>query len=135
MNMSIARVGRRSTRTLSVAAAAVATAALLAACSGGSDDDASSAPSSSESATDSSSAAAVSGDVQVVDQTNLLLVTAQETLEARGLEVLVADASGQGREIADPTQWVVVTQDPQSGTVEAGTEVTITARMTTDPIS
>jgi hypothetical protein len=134
MNMSIARVGRRPARTLSVVAAAVATAALLAACSGGSDDDASSTPSSSESATGSSTSGA-SGDVQVIDQTNLLLVTAQETLEARGLEVLVADASGQGREIADPTQWVVVTQDPQSGTVEAGTEVTITARMTTDPVS
>jgi hypothetical protein len=134
MNMSIARAGRRSTRSLGLVAAAVATAALLAACSGGADDDASSAPSSSESATGSSTSGA-SGDVQVIDQTNLLLVTAQETLEARGLEVLVADASGQGREIEDPTQWVVVTQDPQSGTVEAGTEVTITARMTTDPAS
>lgn len=135
MNMSIARVGRRSTRTLSVVAAAVATAALLAACAGGSDDDASpTTPGSSESATGSSTSGA-SGDVQVIDQTNLLLVTAQETLEARGLEVLVADASGQGRAIDDPTQWVVVTQDPQTGTVEAGTEVTITARMATDPIS
>ncbi|WP_454048891.1 PASTA domain-containing protein [Cellulomonas sp. Marseille-Q8402] len=132
MNMSIARAGRRPTRTLSVAAAVVATAALLAACSGGSDDT-SSTPTDGGSA--SSTASSASEDVQVIDQTNLLLVTAQETLEARGLEVLVADASGQGRAIDDPTQWVVVTQDPQNGTVEAGSEVTLTVRMSTDPIS
>jgi hypothetical protein len=72
--------------------------------------------------------------VQVIDQTNLLLVSAQETLEARGLVVQVADASGQGRTIDDPTQWVVVTQDPKSGSAEKGDEVTLTVRMTTDPI-
>lgn len=135
MNMSIARVGRRPARTIAVAAAAVATAALLASCASGSNGDASSTTPGGSSSASASSTAGASGDVQVIDQTNLLLVTAQETLEARGLEVLVADASGQGREIEDPTQWVVVTQDPQTGTVEAGTEVTITARMTTDPIS
>lgn len=127
MTMSILRVRRTSTRARSLATAAVATVALLAACSGGSDDT------SSESAT--SDTASTGGEVVVIDQTNLLLQTAQQTLEARGLVVEVADASGQGRDIDDPTQWVVVTQDPTSGTVDSGTEVTLTVRMTTDPVS
>jgi ABC-type phosphate transport system substrate-binding protein len=131
MNMSTARAGRSTTRTISVAAAAVATVALLAACSGSSDDASTSDTSSSSKAT----TAEASGEVTVIDQTNLLLATAQETLEARGLVVDVADASGQGRPIDDPTTWVVVTQDPISGTVEAGSTVTLTARMTTDPAS
>jgi PASTA domain-containing protein len=133
MNMSTARVGRPVTRTLSVAAAAVATVALLAACASGTTAG-SSSPSGSLSASDEASAS-VAAQVTVIDQTNLLLATAQETLEARGLEVLVADASGQGRTIDDPTQWVVVTQEPLAGQVDRGTEVTLTVRMTTDPIS
>lgn len=127
MNTSIAR--RRTTRTLSVAAAAVATVSLLAACA--SAEGGTSAGSASD---DTTTAASETKEVQVIDQTNLLLATAQETLEARGLEVQVADASGQGRPIDDPTQWVVVTQDPTSGAVEQGTEVTLTVRMTTDPV-
>lgn len=130
MNMSIARAGRSSTRTLGVAAAAVATVALLAACSGSSDDG-----ETTDAASESAASTEVTGEVQVIDQTNLLLATAQETLEARGLEVEVADALGQGRAIDDPTAWVVVTQDPTSGTLEAGDTVTLTVRMTTDPIS
>ncbi|MFF1528896.1 hypothetical protein [Cellulomonas sp. NPDC058312] len=133
MNMSTARVGRPVTRTLSVAAAAVATVALLAACASGTTAG-SSSPSGSLSASDEASAS-VAAQVTVIDQTNLLLATAQETLEARDLEVLVADASGQGRTIDDPTQWVVVTQEPLAGQVDRGTEVTLTVRMTTDPIS
>jgi maltose-binding protein MalE len=129
MNTSIARAGRRTTRTLSVAAAAVATVSLLAACA--SAEGGTSAGSASD---DTTTASAEAKEVQVIDQTNLLLATAQETLEARGLEVQVADASGQGRAIDDPTQWVVVTQDPTSGSVERGTEVTLTVRMTTDPV-
>lgn len=127
MNMSIAR--RRTTRTLGVAAAAVATVSLLAACA--SAEGGTSAGSASD---DTTTASSETTEVQVIDQTNLLLATAQETLEARGLEVQVADASGQGRAIDDPTQWVVVTQDPTSGSVEQGTEVTLTVRMTTDPV-
>jgi len=129
MNTSIARAGRRTTRTLSVAATAVATVSLLAACA--SAEGGTSAGSASD---DTTTASAEAKEVQVIDQTNLLLTTAQETLEARGLEVQVADASGQGRAIDDPTQWVVVTQDPTSGSVEQGTEVTLTVRMTTDPV-
>ena len=129
MNMSIARAGRRPTRTLSVAAAAVATVSLLAACA--SSEGSTSAGSASD---DTTTASAEATEVQVIDQTNLLRATAQETLEARGLEVQAADASGQGRPIDDPTQWVVVTQDPTSGSVERGTEVTLTVRMTTDPV-
>ena len=130
MNMSIARAGRPTTRTLGVAAAALATVALLAACSGASDDADASAP-----ATESATSAGPSGEVRVIDQTNLLLATAQETLEARGLEVEVEDATGQDRPVDAPTAWVVVTQDPVDGTVEAGSTVTLTVRMTTDPAS
>lgn len=125
--MSILRVRRTSTRTLSVAAAAVATVALLAACSGGSGDP--------PFASAASGTASTGGEVVVIDQTHLLLQTAQQTLEARGLVVQVTDASGRGQDIEDPTQWVVVTQDPTSGTVGSGTEVTLTVRMTTDPVS
>ncbi|VTR78217.1 MULTISPECIES: PASTA domain-containing protein [Cellulomonas] len=124
MNMSIARAGR-STRTLGVAAV-VATVALLTSCSGGS-DDASSSPSASESATQAPE------EVEIFDQTGLLLETARDTLEARHLVVEVADATGQGRPIEDEMQWLVVTQDPTEGTVPEGSTVTITARMTTDP--
>lgn len=130
MNMSTARAGRSTSRTLGVAAAAVATVALLAACSSSSDD--ASTPDGTASA--ESTTAEVSGEVTVIDQTNLLLTTAQQTLEARGLVVEVTDATGQDRAIDDPTAWVVVTQDPVSGTVEAGSTVTLTARMTTDPV-
>jgi hypothetical protein len=128
MNMSIARAGRPSTRTLAVIGAAATTVALLAGCASG--NTAGSASSDGPSAEQT----AASSEVQVIDQTNLLLVSAQETLEARGLVVQVADASGQGRTIDDPTQWVVVTQDPKSGSAEKGDEVTLTVRMTTDPI-
>jgi hypothetical protein len=124
MNMSFARAGR-STRTLGVAAV-VATVALLTSCAGGS-DDASSSPSVSQSATEAPA------EVEVFDQTGLLLETARDTLEARHLVVEVADATGQGRPIEDEMQWLVVTQDPTDGTLQEGDTVTITARMTTDP--
>jgi hypothetical protein len=124
MNMSIARAGR-STRTLGVAAV-VATVALLTSCSGGSDDT-SASPSASQSASEAPA------EVQVFDQTGLLLETARDTLEARHLVVEVADATGQGRPIEDEMQWLVVTQDPTEGTLMEGDTVTITARMTTDP--
>ena len=130
MNTSILRVRRMSTRTLSTTTAAAATVAVLAACSGGSDDSSDSSPESATSGT-----ASTGGEVVVIDQTNLLLQTAQQTLEARGLVVQVTDASGQDRDFDDPTQWVVLTQDPTSGTVDSGTEVTLTVRMTTDPAS
>lgn len=130
MNMSTTRHGR-TTRILGSAVVLLATAGLLAACSsddGGSDDATTTASTASAERGDAS------GEVTVIDQTKLLLATAQETLEARGLTVTVTDASGAGREIEDPTMWVVVTQDPVSGTVEAGTEVALTVRMTTDPV-
>lgn len=130
MNMSTTRHGR-TTRILGSAVVLLATAGLLAACS--SDDRGSDDATPTASAT-SAERGEASGEVTVIDQTKLLLVTAQETLEARGLTVTVTDASGAGREIADPTAWVVVTQDPASGTVEAGTEVALTVRMTTDPV-
>lgn len=130
MNMSTTRHGR-PTRILGSAVVLLATAGLLAACSS---DDEGSDDATTAASTTSAEQGEASGEVTVIDQTNLLLGTAQDTLEARGLTVTVTDASGEDREIEDPTQWVVVTQDPDSGTVEAGTEVALTVRMTTDPM-
>ena len=73
--------------------------------------------------------------VEVIDQTHLLLTTAQDTLEARGLTVETVDATGQGRTVEDPTEWIVVAQDPISGEVEAGSVVTLDVRRTDDPAS
>ncbi len=133
MSMSTARRSSFRVRT-AVAVAAVAAVTLLAACSS-SDDDADTGSSTPSAAATSESQAAADGPVDVISQTNLLLVTAQETLEAKGLVVEVVDVTGQNRPVDDPTQWVVVTQDPESGTVDAGSTVTLEVRQTTDPIS
>ncbi len=133
MSMSTARRSSFRVRT-AVAVAAVAAVTLLAACSS-SDDDADTGSSTPSAAAGSETKPAADGPVDVISQTNLLLVTAQETLEAKGLVVEVVDVTGQNRPVDDPTQWVVVTQDPESGTVDAGTTVTLEVRQTTDPIS
>ncbi len=122
MSMSFARASRPTHRVAGLAAAAVTSIVLLAGCASGT--TAGSTPSASETQ---------AADVQVTKMTNTLLVTAKETLEAAGLVVLYADATGQGRPIDDLNDWVVVTQDPISGTVPEGTEVTLTVRMTSDP--
>ncbi|GAA3823343.1 PASTA domain-containing protein [Cellulomonas soli] len=107
-------------------------AALLAGCS---DSGSDSAEETTPAATTATTESVPDGQVEVTSQTNLLLVTAQETLEASGLTVEAVDVSGQGRAIDDPTTWVVVSQDPETGTVDAGTTVTLQVRMTTDPAS
>jgi len=122
MKQSITRAG--------LVLALASSAALLAGCSdsGSSDDSTSESTADAQVTTDS-------GSVEVIDQTHLLLATAQETLEARGLTVEATDATGQGRTIDDPTLWVVVTQDPTSGTVDAGSTVALTVKKTDDPAS
>lgn len=107
-------------------------AALLAGCS---DSGSDSAEETTPAATTATTESVPDGKVEVTSQTNLLLVTAQETLEASGLTVEAVDVSGQGRAIDDPTTWVVVSQDPETGTVDAGATVTLQVRMTTDPAS
>ncbi|WP_448060483.1 PASTA domain-containing protein [Cellulomonas hominis] len=134
MSMSTARRSSFRVRT-AVAVGAVAAVTLLAACSSSDDDSADSGASAPAAVATSDSKAAADGPVDVISQTNLLLVTAQETLEAKGLVVEVVDVTGQNRPVDDPTQWVVVTQDPESGTVDAGSTVTLEVRQTTDPIS
>jgi hypothetical protein len=127
MTMSLTR---RPVRLLTLGATALVAVGLLGACaSGNGSSDETTAGSGA------SSAAAADAEVTVYDQTGLLLVTAQETFEGKGLVVDVADVTGQGRTIDDPTQWVVVTQDPIDGTLPAGSTVTLTARMTTDDVS
>ncbi|GIG22863.1 hypothetical protein Cch01nite_35870 [Cellulomonas chitinilytica] len=123
MKLSITRAGL----VVTLAAAA----ALLAGCSdSGSGDDSSPAETTADAQVTTDS-----GSVEVIDQTHLLLGTAQETLEARGLKVEATDATGQGRTVDDPTAWVVVSQDPTSGTVDAGSTVVLTVRKTDDPAS
>lgn len=131
MNLSIARTGRSATRLRVGVVATLATAALLAGCSNDSSSDEATTDAPSASASES----AASDEVTVISQTNLLLVTAQDTLEGRGLEVEVTDITGQGRTIDDPTQWLVVTQTPETGTVEPGTVVQLEVRKTDDPAS
>ena len=123
MTMSLTR---RPARVLSIGATALVAVGLLGACASGNGT-------SDDTTSGSGASASAAAEVTVYDQTGLLLVTAQETLEGKGLTVDVADATGQGRSIDDPTQWVVVTQDPIDGTLPAGSTVTLTARMTTDP--
>lgn len=124
--------GARNRGGMLAVATIAAAAALLAGCSSSTDDDESS---TSPSVAASAESTADASTVMVIDQTNLLLVTAQQTLEARGLVVEVTDVTGQGRAIEDPAAWVVVTQTPSSGEVDAGSTVTIEARLATDPIS
>lgn len=123
MTMSLTR---RPARALSIGATALVAVGLLGACASGNGT-------SDDTTSGSGASASAAVEVTVYDQTGLLLVTAQETFEGKGLTVDVADATGQGRSIDDPTQWVVVTQDPIDGTLPAGSTVTLTARMTTDP--
>jgi hypothetical protein len=123
MKQSITRAG--------LVLALASSAALLAGCSdSGSSDDSSAAETTADAQVTTDS-----GSVEVIDQTHLFLATAQETLEARGLKVEATDATGQGRSIDDPTAWVVVTQDPSSGTVDAGSTVVLKVKKTDDPAS
>ncbi|MGY4645934.1 PASTA domain-containing protein [Cellulomonas sp. URHB0016] len=121
---------KQSITRASLVLALASSAALLAGCSSDSSGDDSAAETTS---TADAQVTTDSGSVEVIDQTHLLLATAQETLEARGLQVEATDATGQGRTIDDPTLWVVVTQDPTSGEVDAGSTVALTVKKTDDP--
>jgi hypothetical protein len=124
----------RTRLVVGAATAALAATAFLAGCSdSGSDDDAT--PTGTSAEVTSGADEEASGTVEVIDQTHLLLATAQDTLEARGLTVETVDSTGQGRTVDDPTLWVVVAQDPLSGEVEAGSVVTLDVRRTDDPAS
>lgn len=120
------------TTALRTSVALVAAATLLAGCasSSGTAGTAETTPSPSLTAD-----GGTSGMVDVISQTNILLVSAQETLEARDLVVEVVDVTGQGRMVEDPTQWVVVAQDPETGTVASGSTVVLEVRRTDDPRS
>lgn len=124
----------RTRLTLATVTAALAATAFLAGCSDSGSDDAAT-PSGTTDEVTSGADATASGQVEVIDQTHLLLTTAQDTLEARGLTVETVDATGQGRTVDDPTVWVVVAQDPISGEVEAGSVVTLDVKRTDDPAS
>lgn len=123
------RHARRVLRGAGAAALALTLAAGLAACSGGD------SPESTADASPSATQEQESGPVTVLDQTKIRLVTAQQTFESRGLVVEVVDVTGQGRAIDDPTQWVVVTQTPTTGTLEPGETVRLEVRRTDDPVS
>lgn len=123
----------RTRLAVGAATAALAATAFLAGCSdSGTEDEPTAVETTTESSTQDEAA---SGQVEVIDQTHLLLATAQDTLEARGLTVEVVDSTGQGRTVDDPTLWVVVAQEPLTGEVEAGSVVTLDVRRTDDPAS
>lgn len=124
---------RRALQRVGSATIALALGVGLTACGAGDSepqDDASPAATTGESA----AAKETSGPVTVLDQTKIRLVTAQQTFESKGLVVEVVDATGQGRTIDDPTEWVVQTQTPAEGTVEPGSTITLEVRRTDDPV-
>lgn len=107
------------------AALVVAAALVLTGCSSDSDDATSdeSSPAQTETAAQEVDPNA---PVEVSDVTNLILETAQQTLEAQGLTVDVVDESGAAVTVEDPTTYTVSAQDPADGTVDPGSTVTLT---------
>ncbi|WP_029289442.1 PASTA domain-containing protein [Cellulomonas sp. HZM] len=108
---------------------------LLAGCSNDSSDDAATSgatttATSTDASTDGTSAAATpSGDVEVVSQTNLTLDAANGTFDLLGLKTKVVDTDGKDVTVGDDANtWLVVKQDPETGTVPAGSVVTLTVK-------
>lgn len=114
----------RSTLRAASAALAVAATLLVAGCTADADTDPGDAPNETEPAVQEE----VDPDapVEVPDVTNLILSTAQDTIEAKGLTVEIVDESGAGVTVDDPTTYTVADQDPVEGTVDPGSLVTLT---------
>ena len=106
---------RSTMRTVS-AALAVAATLLVAGCSS---DDA-------DSGTQAQEEVDPNAPVEVPDVTNLILMTAQDTVEAKGLVVEVVDEAGDPVTVDDPSTYTVADQDPIEGTVDPGSTVTLT---------
>lgn len=116
---------RSALRTAS-AALAVAATLLVAGCSSDGDD----ADTSGGAATETAAAPETvdpNAPVEVPDVTHLILQTALDTIESKGLTVDVVDESGAALTVDDATTYVVESQDPADGTVDPGSAVTLTA--------
>jgi len=115
---------RSTMRTVS-AALAVAATLFVAGCS--SDGEESTETESAETETPAAQEEVdPNAPVEVPDVTNLILVTAQDTVEAKGLVVEVVDESGEAVTVDDPSTFTVADQDPIEGTVDPGSTVTLT---------
>lgn len=104
------------------AAALIASTFLLAGCS---DDSGDSAASPSATATDTGAATtAAPTEVEVVSQTHLTLDAAQGTFDLLGLKTEIVDEDGNAVTAGDDaSSWLVVSQDPETGTVPVGSTV------------
>jgi len=108
------------------AAALLASSLLLAGCSDDSDSDAAASPSMSASAAETTAAPT---EVEVISQTNLTVDAAQGTFDLLGLTTNIVDEDGKGVVIGDDgAKWLVVSQDPETGTVPVGSAVTLVVR-------
>ncbi|ROS28027.1 PASTA domain-containing protein [Cellulomonas sp. PhB150] len=110
------------------AAALLASSLLLAGCSDDSDSDSDAAASPSMSASAAETTAAPT-EVEVISQTNLTVDAAQGTFDLLGLTTNIVDEDGKGVVIGDDgAKWLVVSQDPETGTVPVGSAVTLVVR-------
>lgn len=108
------------------AAALLASSLLLAGCSDDSDSDSAATPSTSASA---AATTAAPTEVEVISQTNLTVDAAQGTFDLLGLTTNIVDEDGKGVVIGeDGAKWLVVSQDPETGTVPVGSSVTLVVR-------
>lgn len=117
----------RSTLRTASAALAVAATLLLAGCSSDGDADSDSSADATTDTTAASEDVDPNAPVEVPDVTNLLLQTAQDNIEAKGLTVEIVDESGAALVVDDATAFTVAAQDPADGTVDPGSAVTLTA--------
>jgi len=110
------------------AAALLASSLLLAGCSDDSSDSAAS-PSTSASSASAAETTAAPTEVEVISQTNLTVDAAQGTFDLLGLTTDIVDEDGKGVVIGeDGAKWLVVAQDPETGTVPVGSAVKLVVR-------
>ncbi|MET9232706.1 PASTA domain-containing protein [Lentzea sp. NPDC003310] len=104
--------------------AIVVLALLLAGCTG--------APPPPGTTTTAPASSAQSGQ-KVPKVVDLRLAEARESLKGRGFQVAEEDATGQGRAVLEPSNWVVVSQSPEADAeAPGGARVVLKVRKPTD---
>jgi len=103
---------------------------VLGGCGAGGSVGPSSAPVPASVTVTASSVRSVGKTCTVPDVVGMVHQTAQDTMQASGLYVLLErDASGQGRLLINDRNWVTTGQEPAAGSVvDCGVEVTLTAK-------
>lgn len=107
--------------------AAAATAAVL--FTAGCGNDAADEPTEETTSAAEETPTETAAPTEIPDVTKLILETAQGNLMRAGLEAEVVGEDGAAVDASDPTQWVVVEQDPAAGApYEEGVTVSLTVR-------